>query len=160
MILWRCWLGGRKGIRPVKNWVVGAGVVICLEQSADLHMAQLMPLPLTVSCFSKIQIGFTFLVPAHPGSPWQRAVKCVCVCVSMGGPTEQCIMWGPESPGKGQFGWHLPAHCEVWGLSGMSQSCLEGGSSDAAFCCQYCSSLFKLIMLYWLRLSHLLLRRF
>jgi len=34
-----------------------------------LHMAQLMPLPLTVSCFSKIQIGFTFLVPANPGSP-------------------------------------------------------------------------------------------
>jgi len=44
-------------------------------------MAQLMPLPLTVSCFSKIQIGFTFLVPAHPGSPGQRAVKRVCVCV-------------------------------------------------------------------------------
>jgi len=40
-----------------------------------------MPLPLTVSCFSKIQIGFTFLVPAHPGSPRQRAVKRVCVCV-------------------------------------------------------------------------------
>jgi len=40
-------------------------VVICLERGADLHMAQLMPLPLTVSCFSKIQTGFTFLVPAH-----------------------------------------------------------------------------------------------
>jgi len=38
-------------------------------------MAKLMPLPLTVSCFSKIQIGFTFLVQAHPGSPGQRAVK-------------------------------------------------------------------------------------
>jgi len=46
-----------------------------------LHMAQLMPLPLTVSCFSKIQIGFTFLVPAHPGSPGQRVAKRVCVCV-------------------------------------------------------------------------------
>ena len=60
-VLWRCWLGGRKGIRPVKNWVVGwwgAGVVICLERDADLHMAQLMPLPLTVSCFSEIQIGY------------------------------------------------------------------------------------------------------
>ena len=56
-------------------------MVICLEQGADLHMAQLMPLPLTVSCFSKIQIGFTFLVPAHLGSPGQRAVKRVCVCV-------------------------------------------------------------------------------
>ena len=56
-------------------------MVICLEQGADLHMAQLMPLPLTVSCFSKIQIGFTFLVPAHPGSPRKKAVKRVCVCV-------------------------------------------------------------------------------
>ena len=56
-------------------------MVISLEQGADLHMAQLMPLLLTVSCFSKIQIGFAFLVPAHPGSPGQRAVKRVCVCV-------------------------------------------------------------------------------
>ena len=56
-------------------------MVICLEQDADLHMAQLIPLPLTVSyCFSKIQIGFTFLVLAHPGSPGKRAVKRVCVC--------------------------------------------------------------------------------
>ena len=54
-------------------------MVICLERDADLHIAQLMPLPLTVSCFSKIQIGFTFLVPAHPGSPGQRAVKRACV---------------------------------------------------------------------------------
>jgi len=54
-------------------------VVICLERGADLHMAQLMPLPLTVSCCSKIQIGFTFLIPAHLGSPGQRAVKWVCV---------------------------------------------------------------------------------
>ena len=55
-------------------------MVICMEQGADLHMAHLMSLPLTVSCFSKVQIGFTFLVPAHPGSPGQRAVKRVCVC--------------------------------------------------------------------------------
>ena len=44
-------------------------------------MAQRISLPLTVSCFSKIQVGFTFLVPAYPGSPGQRAVKRVCVCV-------------------------------------------------------------------------------
>jgi len=81
-VLWRCWLGGRKGIRPVKNWVVGCWRGICLEQGADLHfMVQLMPLPLTVSCSSKIQIGFIFLVPAHLGSPGKRAVKRVCVCV-------------------------------------------------------------------------------
>ena len=47
----------------------GAGVVICIKRGVDLHMAQLLLLPLTVSCFSKIQIGFTFLVPAHLGSP-------------------------------------------------------------------------------------------
>jgi len=58
-------------------------MVICLERGADLHMAQLMPLPLTVSCFCKIQVGFTFLVPAHPGSPGQKAAKRVCVCVCM-----------------------------------------------------------------------------
>ena len=56
----------------------------CLQLGADLHMAQLMPLPLTVSCFSKIQIGFTFLVPAHLGSPGKRAVKRVCVCICQG----------------------------------------------------------------------------
>ena len=62
-------------------------MVVCLEQGADLHMAQLMPLPLTVSCFSKIQTGFTFLVPAHPGSPLVPEKGplnvCVCVCVTI-----------------------------------------------------------------------------
>jgi len=53
-------------------------VVICLELGADLHTAELMPLPLTVSCSSKIQIGFAFLVPVHPGSPGQRAVERMC----------------------------------------------------------------------------------
>ena len=83
-------------------------MVICLEWDADLHKAQLMPLPLTVSCFTKIQIGFTFLVPAHPGSPGQRAVKRVCVCMLSV--------------------WHLlllfflciVVCCCVWSVSGMS----------------------------------------
>ena len=79
-VLWRCWLGGRKGIRPVKK--LSAGVLRWLSVWSEvLHMSQLMPLPLTVSCFSKIQIGFTFLVPAHLGSPGKKAVKWVCVCV-------------------------------------------------------------------------------
>jgi len=57
-------------------------VVICLERGADLHMAQLMPLPHTISCFSKIQIGFTFLVQADPGSPGKGPLNGgVCVCV-------------------------------------------------------------------------------
>ena len=55
-------------------------MVICLEQGADLHMAQLMPLPLTVSCSSKIQIGFTLLVPADLGTPGKRPLnRCVCM---------------------------------------------------------------------------------
>ena len=75
-VLWCCWLGGRNRIRPVKNWV---------EWGADLHTAQLMPLPLTVSCFSKVLLAFTFLVPDHLVGPGQRAIKqvCVCVCVHM-----------------------------------------------------------------------------
>ena len=56
-------------------------MVTCLQRDADLHMAQLMPLPLTVFCFNKIQIGFTILVLAHLGSPGQWAVKQVCKCV-------------------------------------------------------------------------------
>jgi len=60
-------------------------VVICLERGADLHMSKLMPLTLTVSCFSEIQIGFPFLVPAHPGSPvyWQY-FSLVMSCVKCG----------------------------------------------------------------------------
>jgi len=75
-------------------------VVICLERGADLHTAQLIPLPLTVSCFSKIQIGFTFLVPAHPASPGQRAIKQVCVWVRWSGS----IRYGAES-----YWWHCSA---------------------------------------------------
>jgi len=87
-------LAGRQVGHPAcKNRVVGAGVVVCQEQGADLHMAQLMPLLLTVSCFRKIQIGFTFLVSADLGSPGQRAVKrvCMCVCVCV------CVCVGPMS---------------------------------------------------------------
>jgi len=59
-------------------------MVIRLERVADLHMSQLMPLPLTVSCFSKILIAFTFLVPAYPGSPGKGPLNgCVCVCVQV-----------------------------------------------------------------------------
>ena len=73
------WQEGHPACKKLEWW--GAGVVICLERGADLHMVQLMPLPLTVCCFSKIQIGFTFLVPAHLGSRGKRLVKRVCVYV-------------------------------------------------------------------------------
>jgi len=71
---------GRQERHPACKKLSGGGMVICRERDADLHMAQLTPLPLTVSCFSKIQIGFTFLAPAHPGSTGQRAVKLMCLC--------------------------------------------------------------------------------
>jgi len=67
------WQEGRPAWKKTEFW--GAGMVICLDRGADLHMAQLMPPPLTVSFFSKIQIDFTFLVPAHLGSPGKMAVK-------------------------------------------------------------------------------------
>ena len=81
-------LVGRQEGHPTRKKLSGggAGMLICLERGADSdrwlnRMAQLMPLPLTVSCYSKIQIGFTFLVLAHQGSLRQRAVKWVCVYV-------------------------------------------------------------------------------
>ena len=74
-------VGRQEGHPACKNLSDGgAGVVICLERGAELHMAQLMSLPLTVSCFSKIQIGFAFLVPAHLGSPGK-------------GPLNGCVWW-------------------------------------------------------------------
>jgi len=79
-LLWRCWLGGRKGIQPVKNWVVGCWRVYLSGAWCRLAYGQLTRLPLTVSCFSKIQIGLPF---------WYRLTRVVpekgplngCVCV-------------------------------------------------------------------------------
>ena len=59
-------------------------MIICLERGPDLHMSQLMPLPLTVSCSSKIQIGFTFLVPAYPGCRGKEAVKWLLLLLLAG----------------------------------------------------------------------------
>ena len=64
---------GHPACKKLEWW--STGMVIGLDRDADLHMAQLMPLQLTVSCSSKIQIGFTFLVPAYPGCPGKKAVK-------------------------------------------------------------------------------------
>ena len=76
-------LVGRQEGHPACKKLCG-GVLACLSVWSEVQtciMTQLMPLPLTVSCFSKIQIGFTFLVPAHPGSPGKRAVKRMYVYV-------------------------------------------------------------------------------
>ena len=58
------WQEGHLACKKTEQW--GAGMVICLERGADSHMAQLILLPLTVSCFSKIQVCFTFLIPTQP----------------------------------------------------------------------------------------------
>jgi len=63
-----------------KNWVVGCWRGYLSGATCRLVYGQLMPLPLTVSCFSKIYIGFAFLVPAHLGSPRKMVIKRVCVC--------------------------------------------------------------------------------
>jgi len=77
-------LVGRQEWHPACKKLSGevlAWLSVCSEVQTA-YMAQLMPLPVTVSCFSKIEIGFTFLVPAYPGSPGQSAIKRLCVCVS------------------------------------------------------------------------------
>jgi len=68
-------LVGRQEGHPACKKTVSGEVLAWLSvwSGADLHMAQLMPLPLTVLCFSKIQIDFTFLVPAHLSSPGTTA---------------------------------------------------------------------------------------
>jgi len=72
------WQEGHLACKKTEWWA--AGMVICLERGAGLHVSQLMPLPLTVSCFSKILIGFTFLVPARLGSRGKGPLNgCVCV---------------------------------------------------------------------------------
>jgi len=83
-------VGRQEGHPACKKHSGGVLAWLSLEQGTDLHTTQLMPLPLTVSCFSKIQIGFTFLVPAHLGSPGKRAVKRVCVCIISEG--EPCTL--------------------------------------------------------------------
>jgi len=60
-VLWRCWLGGMKGIRSVKNWALRCWHGYLSGARCRLAYGPVMPLPLTVSCFSKIQIGFTYL---------------------------------------------------------------------------------------------------
>jgi len=77
------WVAGRHPACKKLEWW-GTGMVVCLERDVDLHMVQLMPLLLTASCFSKIQIGFTFLVPAYLGSSGKRAVRV---------PVMDCSSW-------------------------------------------------------------------
>jgi len=75
-------IGRQEGHSACKK--LSGGVLAWLSVWSEVQtciMSQLMPMPLTFSCFSKLHIGFTFLVLAHLGSPGKRVVKWVCVCV-------------------------------------------------------------------------------
>ena len=89
---------------------------ICLERGVDLHMAQLMPLPLIVSCFCKVQVGLIFLVPAHLGSPRKRAVKWVCVCAA----AVPSVL--KEFPGPGKMDTFSRTFEELWPPRSMPSS--------------------------------------
>ena len=89
LLVWR-----QEGHPACKN--LSGGVLAWLSVWSEVQTC-IWPLPLTVSCFSKIQIGFTFLVPAHPDSPGKKAVKraCVCVCYHVAKNEKNCPFVGP-----------------------------------------------------------------
>ena len=96
-------------------------MVICLERGADLHMAQLMPLPLTVSCCSKIQIGFTFLVLAHLGSPGKGPLNGCCLLLFFCKRT----FWNRSYPSTGFLKDGMPCHSSVKALKETQRSIRE-----------------------------------
>jgi len=121
-VLWRCWLGSRKGIRPVKNWMMGCWHG-CLGWGADLHIAQQMPLPLTISCSSKSRLVLTFLVwpfwyllTRVVPDIFQKSSKmvvcvCVCVCHSLVGAKQ--LRWcyrNPHAHTTRHWHWHVIYH--------------------------------------------------
>jgi len=137
-------------------------MVVCLEQGADLHMAQLMPLPLTVSCFSKIQIGFTFLVPAHLRSPGKGPLN-VCLCSYSNGsyrPHRRCCSYSdslsscyaghihsgkcnaPVCPQKCPFPWGSGPPSNTWFLGPTR----VGHSSDGI---SWCRSVYPFLQGSW-----------
>ena len=120
--LWRCWLGGRKGNRPVKNLSGGVlawltGYLICLERGADLHMTQLMPLPSheeRVTCHSVYQnqagtdrILYPCRRPHHGGTlqaykdAWKETTSQLeSVALYVNRTSKFCILWPQLPPSK------------------------------------------------------------
>jgi len=99
-VLWHCWLGGRKGIRLVKNWVEGCWNGYLSGVRCRLHMTQLMPLPLTVSCFSKIQIGLVSPI-------WYWLTQAILDKIQTAIKWVVCVWWLPYL--------HPPInHGEIW----------------------------------------------
>jgi len=83
-VLWHCWLGGRKGIWPVKNWVVGClHGYICLEWDADLHYS-----PSWCHChsLSLASVKSRLVLPFWHWITWIVPEKgplnvCACMCL-------------------------------------------------------------------------------
>ena len=134
-MLWRCWLGGRKGIRPVKNWVVGCWRG-CLGWGADLHVAQQMQLPLTISCSSKSRLVLTCLVLPFwylltrvvPDRFQQSSKTVVCVCVIYWKLTEWCYFvtywWNNPRIHTDGFPDSAQPYCNVQLPSNQDRHCL------------------------------------
>ena len=117
-VLWHCWLGGRKGIRPVKNWVVG-----CWHGYLSAAMCRIAYGPADATAthcllLQQIQIGFTFLVPAHLGSPRKGPLNgCVCVTV---------VTWHQAACSR-------PVSAPVWQSSQQSRSRRGRGSCTGEY---------------------------
>ena len=126
-MLCRCWLGGRKGIRPVKNWAVGCWYVYLPGARCRLAYGPADATATHCLCFSKIQIGFTFLILAYPGCPGKGPLNvCVCVCVSVSSALTQSA--GQQEGHQACKNWVVECWCGC--LSGASCS-LAYGPADA-----------------------------
>ena len=146
-MLWRCWLGGRKGIRPVNTEWWGAGMVICLERGADLHTAQLMPLPLTALASVKSRFVFpfwywlTWVVP-------EKGPLNGCVCAVW-----QCfdIVGWVSGRACSLYNWLTGCRCGY--LSGARCRLFSYGPSDATVSQNpiICRARLVLPFWYWLR---------
>ena len=130
---WHCWLDIRKGIQPVKNWVVGCWRG-CLGWGADLHIAQQMSLPLTISCSSKSRLVSTFLVLPFwylltrvvPDIFQKSSKTVVCLCNTVEYVQKwSSICWMPRA---GVWPWRsfqVPLWCmwETWWSASVSKPC-------------------------------------
>ena len=108
-VLWRCCLGDRKGIQPVKNWVVGCWRGYLSGARCRLAYGPADATATHCLLLSKIQIGFIFLVLAHLGSPGKRAIKWVCVFVC-------------QSKKKTSWGWSVWDAADVYRLPGIQRT--------------------------------------
>ena len=79
-VLWRCWLGGRKGIRPVKTewWV--ADVVICLERGVSHKPGSRLPL---LSAMPEVTLETLNRAATSFAARWTEAWQVWPVCLRL-----------------------------------------------------------------------------